>query len=214
MKKTYAVFGLGRYGTAVASELEARGAEVIAIDNDPAAVEEAASSLTVCKCANITDRKVVEQLGIANVDTVIIAMANSFEASVMATMLCKELGVPTVIAKCSNELHRQILRKVGADRVVFPENDSGIRLARNLLTAGFIDMMELSGKVSLVELEVRGEWAGKSLAELNLRKRYAMNVVALRHGNAVSTAIDPNAPLQKEQTLIVIAETDRLERLK
>lgn len=214
MKKTYAVFGLGRYGTAVASELEARGAEVIAIDNDPAAVEEAASSLTVCKCADITDRKVVEQLGIANVDTVIIAMANSFEASVMATMLCKELGVPTVIAKCSNELHRQILRKVGADRVVFPENDSGIRLARNLLTAGFIDMMELSGKVSLVELEVRGEWAGKSLAELNLRKRYAMNVVALRHGNAVSTAIDPNAPLQKEQTLIVIAETDRLERLK
>ena len=132
----------------------------------------------------------------------------------MATMLCKELGVPTVIAKCSNELHRQILRKVGADRVVFPENDSGIRLARNLLTAGFIDMMELSGKVSLVEMEVRGEWAGKSLAELNLRKRYAMNVVALRHGNAVSTAIDPNAPLQKEQTLIVIAETDRLERLK
>lgn len=214
MKKTYAVFGLGRYGTAVASELEARGAEVIAIDNNPAAVEEAASSLTVCKCADITDRKVVEQLGIANVDTVIIAMANSFEASVMATMLCKELGVPTVIAKCSNELHRQILRKVGADRVVFPENDSGIRLARNLLTAGFIDMMELSGKVSLVELEVRGEWAGKSLAELNLRKRYAMNVVALRHGNAVSTAIDPNAPLQKEQTLIVIAETDRLERLK
>lgn len=214
MKKTYAVFGLGRYGTAVASELEARGAEVIAIDNDPTAVEEAASSLTVCKCADITDRKVVEQLGIANVDTVIIAMANSFEASVMATMLCKELGVPTVIAKCSNELHRQILRKVGADRVVFPENDSGIRLARNLLTAGFIDMMELSGKVSLVELEVRGEWAGKSLAELNLRKRYAMNVVALRHGNAVSTAIDPNAPLQKEQTLIVIADTDRLERLK
>lgn len=214
MKKTYAVFGLGRYGMAVASELEARGAEVIAIDNDPTAVEEAASSLTVCKCADITDRKVVEQLGIANVDTVIIAMANSFEASVMATMLCKELGVPTVIAKCSNELHRQILRKVGADRVVFPENDSGIRLARNLLTAGFIDMMELSGKVSLVEMEVRDEWAGKSLAELNLRKRYAMNVVALRHGNAVSTAIDPNAPLQKEQTLIVIAETDRLERLK
>ena len=214
MKKTYAVFGLGRYGMAVASELEARGAEVVAIDIDPAAVEEAASSLTVCKCADITDRKVAEQLGIANVDTVIIAMANSFEASVMATMLCKELGVPTVIAKCSNELHRQILRKVGADRVVFPENDSGIRLARNLLTAGFIDMMELSGKVSLVEMEVRGEWAGKSLAELNLRKRYAMNVVALRHGNAVSTATDPNAPLQKEQTLIVIAETDRLERLK
>lgn len=214
MKKTYAVFGLGRYGRAVAAELESRGAEVIAIDNDPATVEDAAPLLTVCKCADITDRKVIEQLGIANVDTVIIAMASNLEASVMATMLCKEIGVPMVIAKCASEMHRQILSKVGADRVVFPENDSGVRLARNLLSAGFIDMMELSGKVSLVELEVRDEWAGKSLVELNLRSRYSMNVVALREAAGVSTKIDPNAPLRKEQTLIVIADTDRLQKLR
>lgn len=214
IQKTYAVFGLGRYGRAVAAELEARGAEVIAIDIDPAAVEDAAPLLTVCKCADITDRKVIDQLGISNVDTVIVAMASNLEASVMATMLCKEVGVPMVIAKCSNEIHRRILSKVGADRVVFPENDSGVRLARNLLSAGFIDMVELSGKVSMVELEVRDEWAGKSLAELNLRSRYSMNVVALRHGASVSTAIDPNAPLSKEQTLIVIADNDRLRKLK
>ena len=214
MKKTYAVFGLGRYGRAVASELESRGAEVIAIDSDPATVEDAAPLVTVCKCADITDRKVIDQLGIANVDTVVIAMASNLEASVMATMLCKEVGVPMVIAKCSNEMHRQILLKVGADRVVFPENDSGVRLARNLLSAGFIDMMELSGKVALVELEVRDEWAGKSLVELNLRSRYSMNVVALRDGQGVSTRVDPNTPLRKDQTLIVIADTDRLQKLR
>lgn len=214
MKKIYAVFGLGRYGRAVASELESRGAEVIAIDSDPATVEDAAPLVTVCKCADITDRKVIDQLGIANVDTVIIAMASNLEASVMATMLCKEVGVPKVIAKCSNEMHRQILLKVGADRVVFPESDSGVRLARNLLSAGFIDMMELSGKIALVELEVRDEWAGKSLVELNLRSRYSMNVVALRDAQGVSTRVDPNAPLRKDQALIVIADTDRLQRLR
>lgn len=214
MKKTYAVFGLGRYGRAVASELESRGAEVIAIDSDPATVEDAAPLVTVCKCADITDRKVIDQLGIANVDTVIIAMASNLEASVMATMLCKEIGVPMVIAKCSNEMHRQILLKVGADRVVFPENDSGVHLARNLLSAGFIDMMELSGKVALVELEVRDEWAGKSLVELNLRSRYSMNVVALRDAQGVSTRVDPNTPLRKDQALIVIADTDRLQKLR
>ena len=214
MKKTYAVFGLGRYGRAVASELESRGAEVIAIDSDPATVEDAAPLVTVCKCADITDRKVIDQLGIANVDTVIIAMASNLEASVMATMLCKEIGVPKVIAKCSNEMHRQILLKVGADRVVFPESDSGVRLARNLLSAGFIDMMELSGKIALVELEVRDEWAGKSLVELNLRSRYSMNVVALRDAQGVSTRVDPNAPLRMDQALIVIADTDRLQRLR
>ncbi len=214
MKKIYAVFGLGRYGRAVASELESRGAEVIAIDSDPATVEDAAPLVTVCKCADITDRKVIDQLGIANVDTVIIAMASNLEASVMATMLCKEVGVPKVIAKCSNEMHRQILLKVGADRVVFPESDSGVRLARNLLSAGFIDMMELSSKIALVELEVRDEWAGKSLVELNLRSRYSMNVVALRDAQGVSTRVDPKALLRKDQALIVIADTDRLQRLR
>ena len=214
MKKIYAVFGLGRYGRAVASELESRGAEVIAIDSDPATVEDAAPLVTVCKCADITDRKVIDQLGIANVDTVIISMAGNLEASVMATMLCKEVGVPKVIAKCSNEMHRQILLKVGADRVVFPESDSGVRLARNLLSAGFIDMMELSSKIALVELEVRDEWAGKSLVELNLRSRYSMNVVALRDAQGVSTRVDPKALLRKDQALIVIADTDRLQRLR
>lgn len=212
--KTYAVFGLGRYGFSVAVELESRGAEVIAIDSDPSAVEEAAPHLTVCKCADVTDRKVLEQLGIANVGTVIVAMASHLEASVMAVMLCKELGVANVIAKCADDTHSRILSKVGADRVVVPEKESGIRLARNLLSAGFIDMVELSGRVSLVELEMRKDWVGKNLIELNLREKYGINVVALRSGHSVFTTVDPKMPLREEHCLIVIADTDRLGKLK
>ena len=212
-KKTYAVFGLGRYGTAVARELIDNGMEVIAVDMDQKTVTEAAAYLPVCKCADITDAEVIDRLGIANIDTVIISMAGNLEASVMAVTLCKEAGVSTVIAKCANEMHQKILLRVGADKVVFPENESGIRLAKSLLSSGFIDMISLSKDVSMVEVDVKDEWVGKNLIDLNLRKKYGFNIVAIRIGQQVSVSIDPQQPLQKDMTLIVIAHTATLSRL-
>ncbi|MBO7185136.1 MAG: TrkA family potassium uptake protein [Oscillospiraceae bacterium] len=212
-KKTYAVFGLGRYGTAVARELIDNGMEVIAVDMDQKTVTEAAAYLPVCKCADITDAEVIDRLGIANIDTVIISMAGNLEASVMAVTLCKEAGVSTVIAKCANEMHQKILLRVGADKVVFPENESGIRLAKSLLSSGFIDMISLSKDVSMVEVDVKDEWVGKNLIDLNLRKKYGFNIVAIRIGQQVSVSIDPQQPLQKDMTLIVIAHTAKLSRL-
>ena len=214
MKKTYAVFGLGRYGIAVARELVEHGMEVIAVDSDERIINTAADELPICKCADITDPEVIRQLGISNVDVVIIAMANNLEASVMAVTLCKEIGVRTVIAKCANEMHQKILTRVGADKVVFPENESGIRLARNLLSSGFVDMVSLAKNVSMIELDVKPEWAGKNLIQLNLRKKYSINVVALRRKDMVSVDIDPNAPLQGDDKLIVIANTEKLTKLK
>ena len=214
MKNTYAVFGLGRYGTAVARELVANGMEVIAVDSDQRTVNAAADGLPICKCADITDPEVIRQLGIGNVDVVIVAMANNLEASVMAVTLCKEAGVPTVIAKCANEMHQKILTRVGADKVVFPENESGIRLAKNLLSSGFVDMVSLAKNVSMIELDVKPEWVGKNLIELNLRKKHSINVVALRKGDAVSVDIDPHAALQANDKLIVIANTEKLLKLK
>ena len=205
MKKSYAVFGLGRYGIAVATELADNGAEVIAVDCDERIVNAAAAELPICKCADITDPEVIRQLGIANVDVVIIAMANNLEASVMAVTLCKEIGVKTVIAKCANEMHQKILSRVGADKVVFPENESGIRLAKNLLSSGFGDMVSLAKNVSMIELDVKPEWCGKNLIELNLRKKYSINVVALRRGDMGSVDIDPREPLTDQLKLIVIA---------
>jgi trk system potassium uptake protein TrkA len=214
MKNTYAVFGLGRYGTAVARELVENGMEVIAVDSDQRIVNAAADGLPICKCADITDPEVIRQLGIANVDVVIVAMANNLEASVMAVTLCKEAGVPTVIAKCANEMHQKILNRVGADKVVFPENESGIRLAKNLLSSGFVDMVSLAKNVSMIELDVKPDWAGKNLIELNLRKKYSINVVALRKGDTVSVDIDPHAALQESDKLIVIANTEKLAKLR
>ncbi len=214
MEKTYAVFGLGRYGIAVARELARNGMEVIAVDTDERIVNAAADELPICKCADITDPEVIRQLGIANVDVVIIAMANNLEASVMAVTLCKEIGVKTVIAKSANEMHQKILTRVGADKVVFPENESGIRLAKNLLSSGFVDMVSLAKNVSMIELDVKPEWVGKSLIELNLRKKYSINVVAVRTGDAVSVDIDPHAALSEKDKLIVIANTEKLAKLK
>ena len=214
MKKTYAVFGLGRYGTAVAKELVDNGMEVIAVDHNERNVNAAAMDLPICKCADVTDPDVIRQLGIANVDVVIIAMASNLEASVMAVALCKEVGVKTVIAKCANEMHQKILTRVGADKVVFPENESGIRLAKNLLSSGFVDMVSLAKNVSMIELDVKPEWVGKNLIELNLRKKYSINVVALRQDDAVSVDIDPHAALMEGDKLIVIANTEKLGKLK
>ena len=213
-KKTYAVFGLGKYGTAVARELVENGTEVIAIDIQQKIVNDAVAYLPVCKCADVTDAEVISRLGIGNIDTVIVCMASNLEASVMAITLCKEVGVKTVIAKCANEMHQKILLRVGADQVVFPENESGIRLAKNLLSSGFIDMISLSKDVSIVEIDVKDEWIGKNLIELNLRKKYGFNIVAVKKGDQVNVNINPEQVLDAETTLIVIANTARLGKLK
>ena len=213
-KKTYAVFGLGRYGTAVAKELVDNGCEVIAVDNRQNIVNDAAAFLPVCKCADVTDAEVISRLGIGNIDTVIVCMASNLEASVMAVTLCKEAGVKTVIAKCASETHRKIFLRIGADQVVFPEYESGVRLAKNLLSSGFIDMIALSKDVSMVEIDVRSEWVGKNLIELNLRKKYGFNIVAIKQDNKVNVNINPEQNLTEATTLIVIANTAKLSKLK
>ena len=214
INKTYAVFGLGRYGRAVAKELVDNGIEVLAVDMEQSIVNDAAAYLPICKCADVTDVEVIAQLGVAEIDTVIICMASNLEASVMAVTLCKEAGVKTVIAKCANEMHQKILLRIGADEVVFPEKESGIRLAKNLLSSGFIDMISLSKDVSMVEINVKKEWVGKNLVELNLRKKYGFNVVAVKKGEEVNVNINPEEALGEEETLIVIANTAKLGKLK
>ncbi len=214
IKKTYAVFGLGRYGSAVAKELSASGAEVLVVDNKEERINDASAFLPYCKCADVTDPDAIRQLGISNVDVVIITMASNLEASVMAVMLCKEVGVKTVIAKGASEMNCKILKRVGADRVIFPERESGMRLAKNLVSSGFFDILDISNEVSMVELDVRPEWVDKTPKELNLRKKYTINIVALiDNGEAIAT-IDPDKPLKKDMSMIVIAETSKLAKLR
>jgi trk system potassium uptake protein TrkA len=212
-KQSFAVFGLGRYGTALAKELVESGADVLAVDSDKDIVNSVVQDIPLSKCADVTDPEVIKQLGIANVDVVVIAMATNLEASVMATMLCKEAGVKTVIAKCGNEMDCKILSKIGADHVVFPEKESGILLAKKLVNFGLVDLIELSKDASLFELKVRPEWAGKSLIELNLRKKYGFNVVAIFENEEVNTYIVPEKPLDNSMRLIVIGNPEKLNKM-
>ena len=214
IKKSYAVLGLGRYGSSVAKELARCGAEVLAIDRDIELVNNLTGEVPLCKCADITDPIVIKQLGISNFDVVIIAAGGSLEVSVLATMLCKEAGVKTVIAKCSSEMHRKILSKVGADKVVLPESESGTRLAKNLLSSGFVDIMELDNNVSIIELDILPDWIGKSLIQLDLRKKYDINVIALKKDGKISVSINPSEPLPDGINLVVIADTANLTNLK
>ena len=214
ISKSYAVFGLGRYGRAVAKELIDNGAEVIAVDSNDKIVEELVGEFPICKCADVTEREVIKQLGISNVDVAVIAIAGQFEASVMATMLCKEEGVGQVIVKCSSEMHRTILEKVGADIVVLPEKESGVRLAKNILSSGFFDIADISEDISIIELKAKSEWIGKSLKELELRKKYSINVIALSKNGNVEIALQPDTVIEENMQMIVIANKKEIYRLK
>ena len=214
INKSYAVFGLGRYGIAVATELVNNGADVLAVDIDENIVNSAVADIPFCRCADITDPDVIKQLGISNVDVVIVAMANNLEASVMSVILCKEAGVKMVIAKCADEMQGKILCKVGADKVVYPENESGVRLAKNLLSAGMVDLIDLSEDISVIEIPVREKWVGKTLVELDLRKKYAINIIAIRNGEDILVNIDPNVQLSSEMQLVVIINKTNINKLK
>lgn len=213
IKKSYAIFGLGRYGIAVARELIRNGADVLAVDINEENVNDAVAEIPLCKCADVTDINVLNKLGIANFDVVIIAMASNLEASVMTTTLCKELGVGKVIVKCANEMHQKILNRVGADEVVFPENESGTRLAKNLISGGFVDMVELSDEIAVINIDVVKEWEGKTLIELNLRKKYGINIIAINENGNVSIVVDPNKPLNQKMELVVVADTGKIDKL-
>lgn len=212
-KTSYAVLGLGRYGMAVAEELANSGVEVLAVDIDEERVNEASDKIPVCKCADATDAVVLEKLDISDFDVVVVAMADSLEASVMAITLCKEAGVKKIVAKCADEMHERIFSRVGADKVVLPEKESGVRLAKNLLSAGFIDIIDISDDISVVETDVKNEWVGKSLSEINIRKKYGLNVIAVKNNDKVVIDIDPLVPLKQGEKLVVIASNDKLKKV-
>ena len=213
MSKNYAVFGLGRYGRAVVKELLNNGAEVLAVDRDRKIVDELVGEIPVCKCADITEPGVIEQLGISDIDVVVISMAKSFEASIMATMLCKEAYVRKVIVKCSDESQCRVMKKIGADEVILPETESGTRLAKNILSSGFIDIADITDNISIFEMDIKAEWVGKTLRELDLRKKYNINIIAFKNSNEVVFA-NPDIVIDDSMKMIVMTDKKGVDFLK
>ncbi|MFA9377543.1 MAG: TrkA family potassium uptake protein [Lachnotalea sp.] len=212
-KKEFAVFGLGEFGKSVALSLAKCGCEVLAVDNDSEKIKEIADFVTYAVTADVTDFNVLKSLGLRNLDGVIVAIAESLEASVMATIFAKELGVPYVMAKAYTEVHATVLKKVGADAIAFPEKEMGARIAKNLVSGNFVDLIELSSKFSMVEMKVPECWYGKTLRELNPRDKLGVNVIAAKSGDEVNVNLDPDDPFKATETLIIVGDNNMLERM-
>lgn len=212
MKRQYVVFGAGKFGGSVAVTLQELGCEVIVVDKDPEVVQEIADQVSYALCANVEDPEVFGELGLHNVDGAVISMTTSLEASIVCTMMCKEMGIPRILAKARNKTHEKILRSVGAHRVIYPEVEMGRRVAKYFEARNFADWIELSPRYSLVEMDMPDNWCGKSLSQLGIRENHGLNVIGVRDGDQVSVNLDPGQPLQKGQTVIVIGANEDLEK--
>ncbi|MCH1981671.1 TrkA family potassium uptake protein [Ruminococcus sp. OA3] len=213
-KKQYAVFGLGKFGWSVAMTLAQSGCEVLAVDKNREIVEAIADEVTCAVHADMTNPKAVHSLGLDGIDVAVIALAEDMETSIMGTILVKEANVPYVLAKAVSALHATILKKIGADEVVFPEQDSGVRVARNLVSGGFEDLFSLSDTFSMVEMKVPEQWAGKTLRELDLRGRCHINVVALKKDEDIRVNLNPDEEVDGRATMVLIGNNIDLERMK
>lgn len=213
MNKSFAVLGMGKFGVSVAHELYEAGADVLAVDRNKERLQSVAQYATYAVAADIEDAEAVDSLGLSNMDGVVIAVTENLNASILATIYAKEAGVPYVVAKAKDETHIKILKKLGADMTVLPEYESGIRIARHLVTGNILNFVELSADIRMVEISIREEWAGHSLKELDLRKREHINVIAIRKGGEISTDLDPDQPLERESSMLITVDKKVLNRL-
>lgn len=213
MKKQYAVLGLGSFGLSVALTIEEMGGEVLAVDSSYEKIQEVADQVSYAVRADVSDPEALKMLGNRNLDVAIIAIGENLEASIMAVMVSKEMGIPYVVAKAKTDLQARILKKVGADAIVRPEHDMGARTAKNLMSAGFADWIELSEDFSLVETAIPESWVGKTLAELHVREEYDINVVGLIQDGEVQVTLNPYDPFPEKGVVILIGSNENLEFL-
>ena len=160
--------------------------------------------------ADVREPGILKALGVQNVDVAIIAVAENLEASISATMQAKDLGVPFVVAKSMNSLHGRILDKIGADKIIYPEQSMGLRVARNLLSGGYLDVFELSSEFSIAEFAIPESWIGKSLAELNVRERFHINIIGIKQGENVTVDLKPSEPLPEHCSVIAVGKNKDL----
>ena len=213
MTKSYAVLGLGRFGKKVAEALIDGDADVLVADRYPEPLKQFQHTAANAVIADLSDEEALRSMGLGSVDTVIIAMGENLEASIMTAMVAKELGVEKVIAKASSKRMADILLKVGADQIIFPEEDAAYRTAKSLLSDTFLDYYDFGDQLSLVEMYPKPSWVGRTLKELNLRKEEGINVVAIRESGGSFVHITGDTVLNKTSEMLIVAEKNELKKL-
>ncbi|WP_129595998.1 potassium channel family protein [Anaerophilus nitritogenes] len=212
--KQFVVIGCGRFGASVAKTLYGLGYDVLAIDRNEDVVQGIADSVTHAVQVDATEEGAIKALGIRNFDVAVITIGSNIQSSIMATLLVKELGVKYVVTKAQSELHAKVLYKIGADRIVFPERDMGVRVAHNLVSSNILDYIELAPDYSIVEISSLEEWEGKNLQQLDMRAKYGVNVMAIKHGGQIN--ISPSAVdiVRKDDVLVVIGHNDDIQKIE
>lgn len=212
-RKSVVVFGLGKFGQSIAMELVHGGAEVLAIDKNGDLAHDVADIVDCAVSGDVCDTDTLNSLGISNMDAAVIAITENLDASVMATIYAKEAGVPYILAKAKDEIHGKILQKVGADKIIIPEHESGIRAARQIITGNILDFIELSKDIRIVEIKVRKEWIGHCLRDLDLRRKEKINVIAVRKDEQVTVNLPPDTPFDEQMTLIITVDKKDLPKI-
>ena len=213
MKKQFIVIGLGRFGYSVVKTLVDANADVLAIDMNEEKVDDVSEIATHAVAVDATDENALKALGIRNFDVAVVCVGD-MQSSVLITLICKELGVKYVLVKAKDELHAKVLFKIGADKIVFPERDTGIRVANNLLASNLIDFIEIFKNYGMLEISVPADWVGKSLLELNIRKNFNVSVIAIKHGEEINVNPSADDKLTKGDVIVVIGSDEDMNKIK
>ena len=212
--KSYILIGLGRFGSEAARRLCALGCEVLAMDTNNELVQHISSEVTQAVVGDARDKEVLKALGAADFDCGIVAIGDSLGDSVLATMNLKELGVPYVVCKARDETHRQVLLKLGADKVVIPEQDQANRLARNLSSPNVLDYIELSDDYGIIEVPAPGYWVGKTLKDLNVRAKLGLNIIAVKHGQTINVSPGADYEILPADVMVVLGDAVALKAVQ
>jgi trk system potassium uptake protein TrkA len=213
-KKQFAVIGLGRFGGSICKSLSEQGLEVLAIDFDEDKVNEFSSIATHAVIADTTDESVLKSLGIRNFEHVIVAIGDNIQASILTTLILKELGVIHITVKAQNDYHEKVLRKIGADKIVHPERDMGIRIAHHITSNSVLDYLELSEEHSIVEVIASKKMDGKTLIELDVRAKFGVNIVAIKEEDKINVSPQADQLIHRGDILIVIGGDEDISRLE
>ena len=211
--KQYIVIGCGRFGTSLATTMHLLGHQVMAIDKNEEIIQNIVDKVTHAAIVDVTDEQSLRSIGLGNFDVAIIAIGSDIRASIMATIIAKEMGVSQVVCKATDELQAKVLYKIGADRVVFPERDMGVRVAHNLVSDNSLDHIELDPEYSIIEIVTPTNWVGKTLVELELRARYEITVLAIKNGKSINVTPSPDEELKAGSILVVIGQNSNISSI-
>ncbi|WP_017185865.1 potassium channel family protein [Alkalibacillus haloalkaliphilus] len=213
-KRLYAVIGLGRFGGSICKELSREGMEVLAIDNDEEKVNEFKEVASHAVIADSTDEIALKDLGFRNIDHVIVAIGDNVHASILTTLIVKELGISTITVKAQNDYHEKVLEKIGADEIVHPERDMGRRIAHSIISSNILDYLELSDEHSVVEVKAGDKMDGETIIDLDIRARFGCNVVAIKRGKEINVSPMAHDVIEKGDIIIVIGSDKDIHRFE